>query len=231
MGYACMKHRPAYGDPALLADQTYFNVKDVRALYELFKKLSSSLVDDGFISKEEFQLGLFRNSKKRSLFADRIFSLFDYNNDGVIEFCEFVQSLSVFHPDAPQADKAACMIFYSFYLCFICISTICIANRLHRTGRGKLWMKVKELILALLCESDLILSDKIVETIIDKTLEEADLKGDGKIDTDEWKDFVTRHPSLLKNMTIPYLKDLTTAFPSFTLKSELEDEIITTYYH
>lgn len=29
-------------------------------------------------------------------------------------------------------------------------------------------MKVKELILALLCESDLILSDDIVETIIDK---------------------------------------------------------------
>ncbi|KAM7473368.1 hypothetical protein LguiB_020611 [Lonicera macranthoides] len=179
MGCACMKHRPVYEDPALLADQTYFNVKDVRALYELFKKLSSSLVDDGFISKEEFQLGLFRNSKKRSLFADRIFSLFDYNNDGVIEFCEFVKSLSVFHPDAPQAEKAACFIERE---------------------------EVKELILALLCESDLILSDDIVETIIDKTFEEADLKGDGKIDTDEWKDFVTRHPSLLKNMTIPYLK-------------------------
>ncbi|KAM7469017.1 hypothetical protein LguiA_007200 [Lonicera macranthoides] len=155
-------------------EEDKINVKDVRALYELFKKLSSSLVNDGFISK--------------------IFSLFDYNNDGVIEFCEFVQSLSVFHPDAPQANKAA----------------------------------VKELILALLCESDLILSDDIVETIIDKTFEEADLKGHGKIDTDEWKDFVTRHPSLLKNMTIPYLKDLTTAFPSFMLKSELEDEIVTT---
>ncbi|KAL3499214.1 hypothetical protein ACH5RR_038307 [Cinchona calisaya] len=211
MGGSCTKQQRwiYHEDPFVLASETHFTVKEVKMLYDLFKKLSSCLVDDGFISREEFQVGLFRNSKKQSLFADRMFNLFDSNNDGVIEFGEFVRSLSIFHPDTLESEKVA----FAFRLYDI-----------WQTGFIEP-EEVKDMILALLAESDLTLPDDTVEGIINKTFEEADSKRDGKIDTEEFENFVARNPSLLKNMTIPYLKDITTAFPSFVMRSEPEDVI------
>ncbi|XP_050375923.1 calcineurin B-like protein 7 isoform X3 [Argentina anserina] len=179
MGCVCMKQRHEREHLTVLAAQTYFKVLEIETLYELFKKLSSSIVDDGLISKEEFQLGLFRNSKTQSLFADRIFDMCDSKHDGVIEFGEFVKCLSVFHPEAPTAEKVS----FAFHLYDI-----------WQTG--------------------------FIER--DETFEEADLNGDGKIDLEEWNKLVDRNPSLLKNMTIPYLRDITSSFPSFVQKSDIE---------
>ncbi|KAK9199470.1 hypothetical protein WN944_014661 [Citrus x changshan-huyou] len=168
------KQTPGYEEPTVLAAETPFTVCEVEALYELFKKLSSSIFDDGIIHKEEFQLALFRNKNKKNLFADRpvrfAFRLYDLRQTGFIEREE-----------------------------------------------------LKEMVLALLHESDLILSDDVIETIVDKSFSDADTNGDGKIDPEEWKEFVKKNPSLIKNMTLPYLKDITLAFPSFVLSSEVED--------
>ncbi|TYI52747.1 hypothetical protein E1A91_D12G270000v1 [Gossypium mustelinum] len=193
MGCVCMKYRVKYEDPTILAAETCFNETEVKALYELFRQLSSSLVDDGYISKEEFLLGLFRNRNEQNLFANRIFRLFDANNDGFIGFGEFVRSLSIFHPDAPRSDKVA----FAFQLYDI-----------WQTGFIEP-EEVKEMILALLNESNLVLSNDVIDVIVDKTFKDADSNKDGKIDMKEWDEFVARNPILMKNMTIPHLMDLT----------------------
>ncbi|CAJ2663652.1 unnamed protein product [Trifolium pratense] len=217
-----------FEDILALANDSPFNVNEIEALHELYKKLSCSIIDDGLIHK--------------------VFDLFDEKKNGVIEFEEFVHALSVFHPDTPLEKKIdfafrlydlrqtgyiereevsilACpghkgvigsnvFLFARILLCLPMFETILLSDN---------FFQVRQMVVAILSECGLNLGNEILETIIDKTFQDVDADKDGKISKEEWREFVVRNPSILNHLTLPNLKDVTTVFTSFIFNTGVED--------
>ncbi|CAD6231001.1 unnamed protein product [Miscanthus lutarioriparius] len=179
-----------------IATGTLLTVSEVEALYELFRKISNSIIKDNLIHKEEFHLALFRSKKKQNLFVDRsvIYKASSLqhrvDDDDDLCFSSRINSMCVFHPDAPEEQKVA----FAFKL-----------YDLRQTGFIERH-ELKEMVLALLDESDLDIASDAVEMIVDRTFDQADTKGYGKIDQEEWTAYAKDNPYVLRNMTLPYLK-------------------------
>ncbi|GKD98826.1 hypothetical protein Tco_1382723, partial [Tanacetum coccineum] len=91
------------------------SINEIKALYDIFKRLSYVIIEYGHTYKEEFRLALFSNSSMQNLFADRVItqiflskiclSHLKSRKHEVIEFDAFVRLRSILHPDAPESDK------------------------------------------------------------------------------------------------------------------------------
>lgn len=185
-----------------LAKETYFTVDEVDALGELYDKLSNSVYQDGVMHKEEFMLALFK-SKKDNLFGDRVFDLFDIKRNNVIEFGEFVRSLSVFHPKAPLDEKAK----FAFRL-----YDIGSTGAIERS-------ELKRFLVALMVDNpDVDLDEEALDEIVDETFAELDLAKDGRINPEEWMRLVQRNPGIISYMTLPVLTEVCEKFPTNGVK-------------
>ncbi|CAL2245152.1 unnamed protein product [Prunus armeniaca] len=219
-----------YDEIVRLAASSPFTVNEVEALRELFNQLSSSILDDGLIHKEELRLALFKTPAGENLFLDRVFDVFDEKKNGVIEFEGFVHALSVFHPCAPLEDKIDCknstiqlqllkvwrhFMLKDFFL-LLSFGFFAVAFRLYDLRQSGYIEReeVRQMVVATLLESGIHVPDETLEAIVNKTFADADSDKDDKISKDEWKAFALQHPTLLKNMTLPHLKYLLTAFNS-----------------
>eukprot|EP00898_Chlorokybus_atmophyticus_P004454 jgi/Chlat1/5009/Chrsp32S04981 len=211
---ACASRRraPAGGDydddddVNTLAKATVFTVNEVEALRELFNSVSNSVHQDGLIHRDEFALALFNSAGKRSVFADRVFDIFDAKRNDVIEFGEFVRALSVFHPRAEWTAKA------DFAFRIYDIKSNGVIER----------EEVETLLLAFLRENpDLDIPPEALADLIDETFQNLPEAHRDHFTREEWRDLVRKNPAIIANMTIPMLHNLTSDYPSFVFHSNV----------
>ncbi|GIQ90549.1 hypothetical protein KIPB_013382, partial [Kipferlia bialata] len=85
-----------------LASATHFSEDEINRFYNHFCELAAADVDDGRITFTEFLTAL---NLKDSLFAKRIFQLFDKDNNQNISFEELIHGMSVFSAAGTAAEK------------------------------------------------------------------------------------------------------------------------------
>jgi len=172
-----------------LCQSSHFDRTQVESLYELFKVISSSGDDDGLIDKAEFQRAL---GLKKNLFVDRMFELFDSNNDQSINFTEFIAGLSCFTTRAKPAEKCRFSFkMYDFNGDDV-IDKQELTRMLHATIEDN---KIKIL-------------PEDASRLIDATFEECQCATPGQITFEEYGALVAKKPHLLEFMTIQSLSSL-----------------------
>jgi len=60
---------------------------------------------------------------------------------------------------------------------------------------------------------DIHLDEEALNRIVEDTVKEIDLVGDGRINPEEWHSLVQRNPGIISYMTLPILTELSIKFP------------------
>lgn len=149
-----------------LMEGTNFDRDEVDRLRKRFMKLDKD--GSGTIDKQEF-LGI--PGIASNPLATRLMDVFDEDGSGTIDFQEFITGLSAFSGKTSKIDK----LKFAFKIYDI--------DRDGYIGNGELFIVMKMMV-------GKNLQDEELQQIVDKTMMEADLNGDGRLDFDEFKNAV-----------------------------------------
>eukprot|EP00760_Papus_ankaliazontas_P035592 PhM_4_TR7923/c1_g1_i1/m.41314/K06268/PPP3R, CNB; serine/threonine-protein phosphatase 2B regulatory subunit len=86
-----------------LMAQTTFTREELLNIQQNFKRLSSSITDDGLIDKVEFQQMMACHGD--TVFVDALFRMFDRDNNGGVDFDEFVVSLAIYQSKSKNVNE------------------------------------------------------------------------------------------------------------------------------
>ncbi|GKT34541.1 Calcineurin B protein like protein [Aduncisulcus paluster] len=145
-----------------LQHSTNFTPTEIRRLYKRFRKLDKD--DSGAITTDEFMM---IPELSMNPLAPRTIALFDTDHDDAVNFKEFIEALSVFSVRGAKREK----LQFAFKI-----------YDLDKDG----YISNKDLFLVVKTMVGSNLTEVQLQQIVDKTILEADLDGDGKISFDEF---------------------------------------------
>ncbi|KAJ3334520.1 Calcineurin subunit B [Gonapodya sp. JEL0774] len=152
-----------------LASNTNFTPEEIQRLYKRFMKLDKD--GDGAIDREEFlSLPQIANNP----LAHRMIAIFDEDGGGDVDFKEFISALSTFTVKGNKEEK----LKFAFKVYDM--------DRDGYISNGELFLVLKMMV-------GNNLKDQQLQQIVDKTIMESDLDGDGKISSL----FSLQHPHVL----------------------------------
>ncbi|EFA78978.1 calcium-binding EF-hand domain-containing protein [Heterostelium album PN500] len=137
-----------------------FTQKDIRRLYKRFKRLDKE--EKGTVNVEDFSQ---IPELSMNPLLPRLIAIFDVNRNGQLNFAQFVNTLSVFHPNADKIDKIK-LLFKVYDI----------------NNDGFITKQEIQTVLTMMVGKNLT-TDQI-ETIVDETLHEADKENKGKLNFD-----------------------------------------------
>ena len=118
MGNAAAPCKLTTDDTVRLSSSSVFNPAEIRALWFHFDAISNK---QDKVSKAQFQSAmLFQDS----ILMDRIFAVFDADNDNLISFDDYVACLSTVSNKAKPEDKLKCELSWASLRCVLLLSSL-----------------------------------------------------------------------------------------------------------
>lgn len=169
-----------------LTQITHFDLRTLHKLRVIFDDISSSLVPDGLIDAEELRQAMRLQHRDSSVLAQTLFRLFDVTQTQQVNFRTWVSTLSALSQQASLEEK----IRFSFSLHDL-------------DGNGTIdGDELRSLLMAAVQERVLSLTPEQVSAVVDHTLRQVDLNGDGKIQYEEYEQLVRQSPRFVELFTL-----------------------------